>query len=413
MRIPKKALIAAGIVLILALPFLFGRGGGDVAVVQIITASKHEIRPTILASGVLAYRTEVNLTSEVLAQVTEVLVKEGDVVKQGQVLLRLDPTSYRNAIEREEANRRQSQLAIERQRVALVLRQKQFERFQRLVAAQTIDQSRFDEEQNQLELSKIELKSSEESLRRADAVLNDARELLSKTDVLAPMDGTVVAVGIKVGETAIPSTSALVGARLMTLADTGAIEAKLKVDEGDIAKVVVGQRVDVFPASYPDDAVPGVVRQVALAPIIENQGRAYEVTAELTPRDGMGLRSGMSARADLFLGDGASVMAVPVEAVISSEPEPRKTEHHVWTAVDGQARRVQVQVGQADDRWQAVTSGLSEGTQVVAGPARALRQLAEGGRVKQAAPGADAEDEAAAAADESSDSAADSGDAGA
>jgi len=413
MRIPKKALIAAGIVLILALPFLFGRGGGDVAVVQIITASKHEIRPTILASGVLAYRTEVNLTSEVLAQVTEVLVKEGDVVKQGQVLLRLDPTSYRNAIEREEANRRQSQLAIERQRVALVLRQKQFERFQRLVAAQTIDQSRFDEEQNQLELSKIELKSSEESLRRADAVLNDARELLSKTDVLAPMDGTVVAVGIKVGETAIPSTSALVGARLMTLADTGAIEAKLKVDEGDIAKVVVGQRVDVFPASYPDDAVPGVVRQVALAPIIENQGRAYEVTAELTPRDGMGLRSGMSARADLFLGDGASVLAVPVEAVISSEPEPRKTEHHVWTAVDGQARRVQVQVGQADDRWQAVTSGLSEGTQVVAGPARALRQLAEGGRVKQAAPEADAEEEAAADADESSDSAADSGDAGA
>lgn len=383
MRIPKKALIAGGIVLVLALPFIAKRGGGDAVEVQAATAAPQTIRPTILASGTLAFRTEVKLTSEVLAKVSEVLVKDGDRVQRGQMLLRLDPETYRNAIEREEASRRQALISIERQRVTLALRQKQFERYQRLAEAQTIDRARFDEEKNQLELARIELKSSEEALKRSEAILADARETLQKTEVVAPIDGTVVGVTIKAGETAVPSTQAFAGAQLMTIADTSAIEARLKVDEGDIAKVAVGQKVDVYPAAFPDTAVPGVVRQVALAPILENQGRAYEVIAELTPPEGLAMRSGMSARADLFLGDGASTLAVPVEAVIASEPEPRKTAHHVWRIVDGKVSKIEVQVGEADDRWQAITAGLSEGDRVVSGPGRALRQLMEGGRVEE------------------------------
>ena len=406
MRIPKKALIAGGIALVLALPFVAKRGGGDAVEVQAATASPQAIRPTILASGTLAFRTEVKLTSEVLAQVSEVLVKDGDRVQRGQVLLRLDPETYRNAIEREEASRRQALISIERQRVTLALREKQFERYERLADAQTIDCARFDEEKNQLELARIELKSSEESLKRSEAILADARETLQKTEVVAPIDGTVVGVTIKAGETAVPSTQAFAGAQLMTIADTSAIEARLKVDEGDIAKVAVGQKVDVYPAAFPDTAVPGVVRQVALAPILENQGRAYEVIAELTPPEGLAMRSGMSARADLFLGDGASTLAVPVEAVIESEPEPRKTAHHVWRIVDGKVSKVEVQVGEADDRWQAITSGLSEGDRVVSGPGRALRQLMEGGSVKEIEAKDDedsADDDTADASDDDTD----------
>jgi len=383
MRIPKKALIAGGIVLLLALPFIAKRGGSDAVEVQAATAAPQAIRPTILASGTLAFRTEVKLTAEVLAQVSEVLVKDGDRVQRGQVLLRLDPETYRNAIEREEASRRQALISIERQRVTVALREKQFERYQRLAEAQTIDRARFDEEKNQLDLARIELKSSEEALKRSEAILADARETLQKTEVVAPIDGTVVGVTIKAGETAVPSTQAFAGAQLMTIADTSAIEARLKVDEGDIAKIEVGQKVDVYPAAFPDTPVPGVVRQVALAPILENQGRAYEVIAELTPPEGLAMRSGMSARADLFLGDGASTLAVPVEAVIESEPEPRQTAHHVWRVVDGKVSKIEVQVGEADDRWQAITSGLSEGDRVVSGPGRALRQLMEGGSVKE------------------------------
>lgn len=398
MPIPKKALVAGGIVLVLALPFLVKRGGGDALEVTLATAAPQAIRPSILASGTLAFRTEVNLTSEVLARVAEVLVEEGEQVRAGQVLLRLDPETYRNAIEREEATRRQAAIAIERQRAALALREKQFERFERLMAARTIDAARFDEEKNQLALARIELKSSEEALRRAEAVLAEARELLQKTEVVSPIDGTVVAVSIKVGETAVPSTQAFAGAQLMRIADTSAIEARLKVDEADVARVAVGQAVEVFPAAYADTAVPGTVRRVALSPLVENQGRAYEVIAELDPPAGLSLRSGMSARANVFLGDGSRTLAVPVEAVQSSEPEPRRIVHHLWTVVDGRARRVEVRLGEADDRWQGITSGLAEGDVVVAGPARLLRQMAEGTAVKAATPKA-AADEAGDEAD--------------
>lgn len=402
MKINRKALAAVLVVAVLAVPFAIRKAQGPRGTeVEIATVAEHEIRPTILASGTLAYLTEVNLTSEVLAKVAEVLVEEGDRVERGQVLLRLDPETQRNAIEREEASRRQGLISIERQRLALALRTKQFERSKSLLAARMIDQSRFDDDRNQMELAAIELRSSEEALRRAETVLRDARELLDKTDIRSPIDGTVVALAIKVGETAIPSTSALVGAQMMRIADTSALQAELKVDEADIAKIGIGQRADVYAAAYPDIAIGGTVQQIAMAPTVENQGRAYKVTVLLEPPAGIALRSGMSARADIFLGDGAQRLAVPVEAVSSEQDEDKKTSRYVWRVEDGQVKKVAVEVGTSDDRWEEIRSGLAAGEQIVTGPAKTLRRLAEGERVsakeKSSKDAKDAKDDKAAA----------------
>lgn len=384
MKINKKALAAVLVVAVLAVPFAVRKAQGPRGTeVEVATVAAQEIRPTILASGTLAYLTEVNLTSEVLAKVAEVLVQEGDRVERGQVLLRLDPETQRNAIEREEASRRQGLINIERQRLALALRTKQFERSKALLAARMIDQSKFDDDRNQMELAAIELRGSEEALRRAEAVLRDARELLGKTDIRSPIDGTVVALAIKVGETAIPSTSALVGAQMMRVADTSALQAELKVDEADIAKVGVGQRADIYAAAYPDTPISGRVQQIAMAPTVEvqNQGRAYKVTVLLEPPAGIALRSGMSARADIFLGDGAQRLAVPVEAVSSEQDEDKKTSRYVWRVEDGKVKKVAVEVGTSDDRWEEIVSGLAVGEQIVTGPAKTLRRLADGERV--------------------------------
>lgn len=384
MTFDKKWAIAAGIVLLLALPVVIkkfrGEGGTEVEVAKV---APQAIRPSILASGVLAYREEVNLTSEVLAKVDEILVAEGDTVEKGQVLLRLDPETYRNAIEREKASRRQSLISIERQRLTVALRQKQFARSEQLLAPRLIDQARFDEERNQFELAKVELRSSEEALRRADAVLRDARELLDKTEIKAPIDGVVVALPIKVGETAIPSTNALMGAQLMKIADTSAIQAELKVDEADIARIGVDQSVELYAAAYPDTAIKGRIAQIALAPTLEpgSQGRAYKVIALLEAPDEMKLRSGMSARADIFLGDGSEVLAVPVEAVLSEEGEGKTTLRHVWKRVDGVARKQEVEVGLSDDRWEAIVKGLAVDDEIVTGPGKVLRRLREGERL--------------------------------
>lgn len=383
MALNRKWLVAGGIVLLLALPVVIKKTRGDSGTeVELATVATQAIRPSILASGVLAYRLEVNLTSEVQAKVAEILVAEGDAVEKGQLLLRLDPETYRNAIEREEASRRQGLISIERQRLAVALREKQFARSEQLLARKMIDQARFDEERNQLELARVELRSSEESLRRAEAVLRDARELLEKTEIRSPIDGTVVALPIKVGETAIPSTMAMMGAQLMKIADTSAIQAELKVDEADIARIDAGQTVELYAAAYPDRAIAGRIEQIALAPTVENQGRAYKVTALLEAPSGMALRSGMSARADIFLGDGGERLAVPVEAVLSEEGEDKKTRRHVWKRVDGLARKQAVEVGVSDDRWEEVVTGLAAGDEIVAGPGKTLRRLREGDRLR-------------------------------
>ncbi|PZO06275.1 MAG: hypothetical protein DCF27_12905 [Lysobacteraceae bacterium] len=382
MKFNKKVVVAAVIVAVIAIPLLIKAGRGDSRKeVTIAVASEQAIRPTILASGVLAYLTEVNLTSEVVAKVREILVKEGDKVAQGQLLLRLDPETYRNAIEREEASRRQGVISIERQRLALALGEKKLERGAQLFERKMIGQSEFDDLRNARDLNRVELKSSEEALRRADAILGEARDQFSKTDILSPISGTIVALPIKVGETAIASTNAFAGAQLMKIADTSAIQAELKVDEADIAKIAVGQDVNVYAAAFPDLALVGKVHQIALAPTLENQGRSYKVTALLEAPKDAALRSGMSARADIFLGDGSRTLAVPVEAVGTDVDEDKKITRFVWVDRDGQAHKVLVEVGLSDDKWEAIASGLKAGDRVVTGPGKTVRGLLEGERI--------------------------------
>ncbi len=382
MKFNRKWLIAGLVVAVVAVPVIVKKNRGASATeVEMAQIAAQAVQPTILASGTLAFRDEVKLTSEVTGKVREILVKEGDTVEAGQLLLSLDPELYNNAIEREEASLRQTRIAIERQRAQLALRQKQFERSRVLVASSLIDRNRFDEDRNQLEVAQADLRTSEESLRRAEAVLSDAREQRAKTEIRSPITGRIVSLPIKIGETAIPSTSSLAGAQLMTIADTSQIQAELKVDEADIAKVAVGQKADVFAAAYPDRALRGTVEQIALAPTIEGQGRAYKVTVRIDAPAGLALRSGMSVRSDIFLGDGQRRLAVPVEAVMSEAGEDGKVSRHVWLAADGKARKAPIETGVSDDRWEAVIKGVSAKDTVIVGPAKALRRLRDGERV--------------------------------
>jgi HlyD family secretion protein len=384
MKPNRKTLVAALIVAVIAIPLLVKAMRGDSGKeVDIAVAAAQDIRPTILASGALAYLEEVNLTSELVAKVRDILVAEGDKVRKGQLLLTLDPETYRNAIEREQASRRQGVISIERQRLALALAEKRLARGTELVRQRMIGQSEYDDLRNARDLARVELRSSEEALRRADAVLGEASEQLGKTDIRAPIAGTVVELPIKVGETAIPSTNALAGASLMKIADTSAIQAELKVDEADIARIAVGQAVDVYATAFPDTALKGKVQRIALAPTLDNQARSYEVVALIDAPKGLALRSGMSARADIFLDSGSKRLAVPVEAVDTDEDEDGKTQHHAWVERDGVAHRVAVQVGVSDDHWEEITSGLKAGDRVITGPARTLRDLVDGDRVRQ------------------------------
>lgn len=384
MKFNKKWLAAALVVAVVAVPLIVKKARGTSATeVDLAVVAAQEVQPSILASGVLAFRNEVNLTAEVTAKVRTILIKEGDTVTQGQTLLLLDPEIYNNAIEREQASLRQSRIGIERQRDLVALRQKTYERSRTLAEQRLIDRARLDEDRNQLDLARADLRTSEETLLQAESVLNDAREQRARTEIRSPITGRVVSLPIKVGETAVPSTSAFAGAQLMKIADTSEIIAELKVDEADIAKIDIGQRAEVFAAAYPDTPLKSTVEQIALAPTIEGQGRAYKVTVRLVAPADLKLRSGMSVRSNIFLGDGQRKPAVPVEAVVIESEGKNAAKRYVWLSRDGKAAKVEVQTGVSDDRWETVLKGVAAGDTVIVGPTKSLRLLREGEPVIQ------------------------------
>ncbi len=351
---------------------------------ELVQVQKKEIRPAILASGNFVYRQEVQLSSEVIGKVAEVLVKEGDTIEKGQVLLRLDPSSYRAEVAQQEANRRSAQVSIERAQLNLENQQRNADRSRRLVQDKFIDASKYDEAVHQLDLARIDLRASREALLQAEALLSQARERLAKTEVRAPISGTAIAVQIKIGETAVASATGIAGSSLMTIANMDSLMAEVNVDESDIARVAAGQRARVFPAAFADKPIGGLVQSVSLTPKTGAQGRSYTVKLRLD-HSAEGVRSGMTCRVEIVTGSGGARPVLPIQAIMTADAPPKEGEkagNYVFAVVGGVVRKKVVEVGLADDANQEILKGLALGDTVAAGPIRTLHELHDGDAIK-------------------------------
>jgi HlyD family secretion protein len=318
------------------------------------------------------------------------------------VLLKLDPTVYLAEVAQQEASRRNAAITIERAQINLANQERSMERTARLYKAKYLDISKYDDAAHQVELAKVELRASRETLGQASALLSQSREHLAKTEVRAPIDGTVTAVPIKVGETAVASATGIAGSSLMTIADVGSIMAEVNVDEADIARVSVGQGARVFPAAYPDQPITGKVESVAMAPKsalpgAQSQGRSYVVKLRLDDPK-LALRSGMTCRVEIVVGSSAARPAVPIQAVMSEESAGARDKDHlknasyVFVVRDGKAKKTTVDLGLSDDANQEVTRGLAAGQTIAVGPARLLRELRDGDLVSAKKPDAKSTD---------------------
>ncbi|GAB3455016.1 efflux RND transporter periplasmic adaptor subunit [Massilia terrae] len=384
----RKLILGAAVAAFLIVPVAVKFGGGKPKhEAELANVARQEIRPSILATGNLVFRQEVQLSAEVIGKVAAVLVKEGDRVERAQPLLRLDPTVYVAEVKQQEASRRNAAIAIERAQINLDTQQRNLERTQRLYQDKFIDISRYDDAVHQVDLAKVELRASRETLEQASAQLAQAKEHLAKTEVRAPIDGTVTAVPIKIGETAVASATGIAGSSLMTIADVGSIMAEVNVDEADIARVAKGQQAKVFPAAFPNQPVTGTVESVAMAPkgptlgAAASQGKSYVVKLHLDDAK-LALRSGMTCRVEIVVGSSAARPAVPLQAVLSEESggakERSKNVSYVFTVVDGKAKKQLVELGLSDDANQEIIKGLAVGDTIAVGPARVLRELHDG-----------------------------------
>ena len=360
--------------------------GGESKPVDIEPVTKRVLSPTILASGSLTYQAEVKLVSEVIGRVRDVLVKEGDQVKKGQLLLQLDPAQAQAQVAQLEASLAQSRLSIERTRVNVTTLENKWKRFQALREQGVVDANSFDDLTSQRNMARVELESSGQVMHQTDAQLRQAREGLAKTQLRAPINGKVVALIIKQGETAVPSAMSIAGSDLMTVADTSSLFAEVNVNETDVARVGVGQSARIVPAAFPDKSWTGAVETVASSPrTVQGQGKSYLVRIRLKDTDSLRFHTGMSCRAEIATrsDDATPVLAVPVQAVryeeSTSRNEPAKASLVVVKA--GRATMRSIETGLADDAYLEVTRGVEADEDIVTGPARTLRFLREGDRV--------------------------------
>ena len=398
----KKILIFAGLaVLIVGLPLLSKcTSGTDAKQVDVQEVELKLIKSSILASGTLTFREQVQLRSEVIGQVTELHVDEADEVKRGDPGITRDPTTYQAQVDQAEAQVRIQQIAIERQRLLIDTLSDRFERQEKMFAQNLVDEDSFEALKSELALARVDLRSLQESLAQGRAALNQSEELLAKTRITSPIDGVVIQVDIKVGETVIAGTTNIPGSTMMVIADPSETLTEVQVDEADIAQVRVGQRADVFTAAFPDTPLTGTIQSIASV-ARQTPGQAslsFLVKILMDKQDTMRIRPGMSVRADIYTESSDETLAVPVQAVlydevIDQEEEGAEEQSYVFVMQDGKTVRRNVEVGISSDSDQEIRSGLEEGELVISGPYRVLRHLTEGEDVEVADPDNDSEDD--------------------
>ena len=383
----KKLLIFAGLAaLLIGIPLIAKiTGAVNAKQVDVQEVESKLVRSSILASGALAFREQVLLRPEVIGQVIQLHVEEADNVAKGDPVITLDPRAYQAQVKQAQARVRMQQIAIERQQLLIETLSKRFERQQAMFASNLTDEDSYDSMQSDLALARVDLQSFQESLAQARAALEQAENLLSKTRITSPIDGVVIQVDVKVGETVVAGTTNIPGSAMMVIADPSVTLTEVQVDEADIGQVRQGQSAEVYTAAYPDRPLAGTVQSVAsVARKMAGQaGLSFLVKILLHEQNSIIIRPGMSVRADIYTRSRENTLAIPVQAVLYDEDTGGEDEQtYVFVMRDGKAVRRNVSVGIASDSDQEIIDGLEAGERVIYGPYRVLRHLLDGEDVK-------------------------------
>ena len=383
----KKLLIFAGLAaLLIGIPLIVKiTGAVNAKQVDVREVEAKLVRSSILASGALAFREQVLLRPEVIGQVIELHVEEADDVAKGDPVITLDPRAYHAQVKQAQARVRMQQIAIERQQLLIQTLGKRFERQQAMFASNLTDEDSYDSMQSDLALARVDLQSFQESLAQARAALEQAENLLSKTRITSPIDGVVIQVDVKVGETVVAGTTNIPGSAMMVIADPSVTLTEVQVDEADIGQVRQGQTAEVYTAAYPDRPLAGTVQSVASVArkMAGEAGLSFLVKILLHEQNSIIIRPGMSVRADIYTRSHENTLAIPVQAVLYDEDTGGEDEQtYVFVMRDGKAVRRNVSVGIASDSDQEIIDGLEAGERVIYGPYRVLRHLLDGEDVK-------------------------------
>ncbi|MGY6517675.1 MAG: efflux RND transporter periplasmic adaptor subunit [Lysobacteraceae bacterium] len=360
-------------------------GGDSAKPVDVAEVGNEVVRSAVLASGQLVYRDQVQLRSELIGRAAQVPVEQGDRVSAGDLIVGLERDQFQAQLEQQEANVRLQQIAIDRQRLLVDNLERQVRRTRELFGRGLVDANSQENAENELQMARVDLRSRQEALLQARAAMAQSRDNLDRTEIRSPIDGIVIQLDVKPGESVIAGTTNIPGSTIAIIADTSSMLAELQVDEADIAQISIDQPADIYAAAFPDTPLKGVVEKIATTArrAEGQQNLSFEVEVRLLEPDQVGVRSGMSARAEIFTESSEDALALPIQAIQYDEDRDSGEERsYVFVDDNGTARRRNVSTGLSSDSHIEIIEGLQAGERVVTGPFRTLRTLREGDRLR-------------------------------
>lgn len=412
----KKKLwwIIGGALALLIIIIIIGKSTGDEGIkVAVEAAAPHTIIETVTASGKIYPETEVKISPEVSGEITMLNIEEGDSVYKGEVLVKINPTIYSSMVSQAAASvaetksraRNAEQMAMQAQ-AQFDQAKSQYERNKKLYDEKVISALEFEQAQSQYLSAKASYEASRASsagggysVDAATANLNQARENLRRTTIVAPVTGVVSQLNVKLGERVV-GTAQMAGTEMLTIANMSRIEVRVEVSETDIAKVKLGDTTIIAADAYRNRRFTGVVSKISVSSTSSGAGvmstdqvtnytvhililsNSYEDLNTELQQGSFVFKPGMSSSVEIQTRKDGNTLSVPVNAVTTREwadsiKEQMTTDEirQVVFVYDKASQKVSirdVKTGIQDNEYIQITHGLEEGEEVVIAPYGAI-----------------------------------------
>ena len=380
--------------------------------VTVEAPARGPIVQTVTAPGVIEPVEEARIASQIVGRVIEVHVKDGDSVKKGDLLVKIDETQARAMLDSSAARIDRLKAAIAQAQAEREKADRDVTRSMRLSSRNAATPTELADARSMLAKFDAAMLVATNELRESQAMRRTSQQDLDRTEIRAPIDGVVAGCEVEVGEVVIAGTTNLPGTVLMTVGDFSRMQVRAEVNETDVPLVKPGQPARVYLQADPATPISGKVERVAPKGKKTEEVVSFETLILVGPASGS-LRSEMTATVAIEVRRADEVMGVPVQAVVHRRRKdlPDSAAVRAWDARNGGsvgvkarelatryvkivyvleggvARARPVETGISDEKRVEILSGLKSTEGVIVGPFRALDELKDGNPVMIAKPG--------------------------
>ena len=421
-------IVIIGVVVVGAVVIIKLSNGNKPIEIYIEKSAIRDIIEVVSATGKIQPETELKISSDVSGEITEMLVKEGDQIKKGDLLCRIRPDLYVSAFDRvnatvntTKANLKTAQAQLEQAKASMANSEAVYNRNKKLLEQNAISQQDFDAVRAQYDGAKANVQALESTVNASqfnilssEASLKEANTNLEKTYIYSPVDATVSKLSVEKGERVV-GVSGMAGTEILRLANLNEMEVSVEVNENDIIKVHKNDTALIEVDAYMDRKFKGIVTEIANSSnstgisidqvtnfVVKIRMLRESYSSLINAKNLIPFRPGMSASVDIRTRYVNKVITIPIQAVttrdkdslmtqktgdefgppevkVQNENEEKdlkkseeKTKEYIFVTEKGLAKQVEVKTGIQDNDYIEILSGLPNDQDVICGPYSAV-----------------------------------------